>query len=91
MAQMELLSFYTPVAGDRCEVCLEFYKNDGLLAISYVLAYSLYLRMHSWWVCIFFLQPSSTNLRCDCGICLVSSLPQGFYVTFSKLPSSLMP
>lgn len=32
MAQTELLSFYTPVAGGRYEVCLEFYKNYGLLA-----------------------------------------------------------
>lgn len=30
MAQMELLLFYTPVAGGRYEVCLEFYENDLL-------------------------------------------------------------
>lgn len=32
MAQMELFSFFTSVAGSGCEVYLEFNKNDGLLA-----------------------------------------------------------
>lgn len=51
---MELLSFYTPVAGGGYEVCLEFYKNGRLLANFNVLAYSLHLKIHSQSVCRFF-------------------------------------